>query len=381
MIYVGSNVAAEYALFLVRVLSGVSRNGPAILVHALSDAQYRKGSSGGAAARIWLRLRMYCEYPLRLLWAMLCAPKGSVFIVTSNTFFTPWLAGFFGWIRKQRVVHLLYDLYPEALLVARGTPLPSPSQPLRLGVLEHAITLLMRSTFKRAEATVFIGERLKSYAEARYGATQNAAVIPVGSDASLFSSQPPDELPEGNWTILYSGQLGHMHDWQTLLEAWRRDMCPGYRFLLRGGGAGMRALTEAVKAASPLRAEVQLGGSQATGSWVETLEAAPIGLITLRPGAEAVVFPSKTFSALMAGQAILAIAPEASDLADLVNRHQCGWVIAPGDTASLLNLLRRLRANPAEVLQARRNAWHAGREHFAAGALEALWRPVVEPRV
>jgi len=38
----------------------------------------------------------------------------------------------------------------------------------------------------------------------------------------------------------------------------------------------------------------------------------------MAPGAEQVVMPSKTYSAMMAGQAVLAIAPEESDLVDLI---------------------------------------------------------------
>lgn len=381
-VFVGSNVAAEYALFLVRTLERAGVADRVVLVHALSDAAYRSGARGGFAQRVVLRLRMYGEYPLRMLWQVLRAPRGSLFLVTSNTFFTPWLVRLLGHWRGHTVTHLLYDLFPEAMIVAAGRPLPEAGAPLALSPVQHAVALCMRRTFLRCDATVFIGDRLRRYAERRYGKVARGAVIAVGSDAALFSQHPPERMPDGTWTVLYSGQLGRMHDWETVFTAWQKDACPGFRFLMRGGGAGMQALEARLDTTTAgVLAEVQVGGSQGTGSWVQALEAAPIGLITLRPGAEAVVFPSKTFSALQAGQAILAIAPEESDLADLVQRHRCGWLVAPGDAAGLVELLAHLRAHPEEVLEARRNAWHAGREYFGAEALARAWKSTLRPAI
>jgi hypothetical protein len=331
-IHVGSNVAAEYASFLGRVLGGAS--GDVRVVSALTDTQYRTAARGGTAARLLLRLRMYAEYPVRLVWHLLVAPSRSVFVVTSNTFFMPWVAAVLGRLRGHRVVHLLYDLFPEAMVVGAGQPLPPAGAPLPLSALQRAVAALMRSTFRTCRETVFIGHRLQTYAEARYGRAPRSAVIAVGSDGALFSPEPPARMPEGDWTILYSGQLGRMHDYETMLSAWRADPLSGYRFAIRGGGRGMQALETELR--TPVLAQVQVGGSQGTGSWVQSLEAAPIGLITLRPGAEAVVFPSKTFSAMQAGQAILAVAPETSDLADLVRR-------CSGPTSSVAPDLRCVR--------------------------------------
>jgi len=50
----------------------------------------------------------------------------------------------------------------------------------------------------------------------------------------------------------------------------------------------------------------------------------------MTPGAEQVVMPSKTYSAMMVGQAILAIALVESDLVDLIKTAGCGWCVEPG---------------------------------------------------
>jgi glycosyltransferase involved in cell wall biosynthesis len=96
-------------------------------------------------------------------------------------------------------------------------------------------------------------------------------------------------------------------------------------------------------------------------------------MVTLKRGAEGLVMPSKTYSAMAAGQAVLAICPRASDLADTVLASDAGWVVEPGDTAGLRALLDRLSQRPDEVLRKRRNAFAAGHQQFDQSVLALQW--------
>ena len=49
---------------------------------------------------------------------------------------------------------------------------------------------------------------------------------------------------------------------------------------------------------------------------------------------------------MMAGQAILAIAAEDSDLVDLIKLADCGWWVAPGDVAGLAAVIEALSSSP-----------------------------------
>jgi len=68
----------------------------------------------------------------------------------------------------------------------------------------------------------------------------------------------------------------------------------------------------------------------------------------MAPGAEQVeqvVMPSKTYSAMMAGQAVLAIAPGESDLVDLIKTAGCGWCVEPGDVDGLAVAVEAIRSD------------------------------------
>jgi glycosyltransferase involved in cell wall biosynthesis len=96
-------------------------------------------------------------------------------------------------------------------------------------------------------------------------------------------------------------------------------------------------------------------------------------LVTVKPGAERLVMPSKAYSALVAGQALLAICRSDSDLAELVGRHDCGWVVEPGDAEGLRSALHAIATNPEDLQRKRENAFRAGHERYDAAVIARDW--------
>jgi glycosyltransferase involved in cell wall biosynthesis len=140
-------------------------------------------------------------------------------------------------------------------------------------------------------------------------------------------------------------------------------------------GAGYARFCAAVR---PLLAgdappDVTLAGNLPDGAWESAMREADVALVTMKRGAERVLVPSKTYSALAAGQAILAVCPGESDLADLVIRHGCGWVIEPGNVEGLARAVRQIAGEPEGLLQRRRRARSAGLEHYGLSVIGRRW--------
>jgi glycosyltransferase involved in cell wall biosynthesis len=136
-----------------------------------------------------------------------------------------------------------------------------------------------------------------------------------------------------------------------------------------------RAALEAERAALPegLQQQIQLGGGLDQAAWVAAMEDADAALVTMVRGSETVVMPSKTYSAMMAGQAILAIAPEDSDLVDLIKAADCGWFVEPGDVAGLARVVEAMSADPALLLAKRERAYEYAHAHLGQDALAKDW--------
>jgi glycosyltransferase involved in cell wall biosynthesis len=165
-----------------------------------------------------------------------------------------------------------------------------------------------------------------------------------------------------------------LHDWETLGAALSAGVPDALVVEIAADGPGVRDLKQLL---APVAARdpqgLKFAGTRGEAEWRTAMLAADVALVTMRNGAEKVVMPSKTYSAMAAGQAILAVCPRESDLADLVAAHDCGWVVAPGDVAGLRQQLAALPDNPQEVLRKRRNAWQAAHAHYSMETVGQQW--------
>jgi glycosyltransferase involved in cell wall biosynthesis len=336
------------------------------------------------------------------------------------------------------VVHLVYDLFPEALIHAGKW---------REGSLKvRIVRWVVRRTLRRAKTNVFLGARLKDYVESIHGAVENGLIIPVGADQSLFRMSPKQRLSEsdpasfqyatrlsssksgtgservprseatkrpdsamlktgpsesqnqtpskiGNrkskiqsaQTVLYCGNLGNMHDTDTLFDYWRDVSTTNHSstqpvtFHFNCSGPKRAELEQVVAGlAEGIQSSICVGDGLSQKEWIERMEESEVALVTMAPGSEQVVMPSKTYSAMMAGQALLVIAPEDSDLVDLVKSVDCGWWVKPGDVDALGAVLRELADDAALVLEKRERAFKYAHEHFGQDHIAGAWQALFE---
>lgn len=327
--------------------------------HAMDEANYR--ARRGHIGRMLLRLQMYVGFAAQC-WRTARGHPDSIHVVTTNPFFAPVLVE--RAIRGRGLtVNLLYDLFPDALVEA-GVLRPG-------SWLANRLTEVTKTAFRQCAVTVFLGDRLRQHAEARYGRARMSVVIPVGADGTPFRDQRLATLaPEETLVILYAGQMGRMHDTATLVAALASGGVPqGIRLSFHANGSGYPGL----RAALHKHAACEFGRPLAAAEWTAKMRLAQVALVTMTKGGQNVVMPSKTYSALMAGQAILAVCPRDSDLAALVRQHDCGWIVEPGDAESLRRTLVSLVRDPAQLLRLRENAFRAGHDYYDTKLIADRW--------
>jgi hypothetical protein len=372
----------------VLVRSIASAIGPdTVVVAMLSEARYRELSGGSWISRSWLRFLTHGVFILFLAWRARFSPRGSVWIVSTNPFHAP------AWVlaetrkRGSKMVHLVFDLYPDALEAA-GVIAPDSRR-------SNKIAAATRDVQSGCDGAVYLGELLRSHAEARYGAAKVSAVIDAAGDGSRFiANNSVEQFP---LALHYGGQLGAMHDTDSLLAAivgTKRDRADGLvAFDFRVSGSGARRLaairgSEGVVIEPPMEFE----------AWREHVSGFRIGIVTLSPAGALVCLPSKTYGLMAAGCAILAICPAWSDLGRLVRETSCGWVIdnsvveeAPrwgesGIDEALLrkrpgmevgneiaSILHRVLETPGRIAEFKANALAAAQSTFGKGSMTAAW--------
>lgn len=391
-IYTASSVGIDYFLFLGKTIKDAGYEVEPL--YFISEERYRKLAKSSGIKKVWLRLQMYLFYPLYLICKGLVSKRNSIFVVSSNTFFAPFLMKSIVKFKNGKVIHMLYDLFPDAIEIAGSIKVNSFKSKL--------IGTIAKQNQKSCNATVYLGDFLKIHAEDRWGRAAKSKKIDISTDLSLYLHHYKEDLNNKKLIIHYGGQLGHLHDAISIIEAvkyiYQSDISSCVEFNFYVSGAQAQLLETSLKD-YPIKIISAVPSSQ----WREDIRNFNIGLVSLSPGGASVCLPSKTYAMMAGGMAILGICPEWSDLATLINDLNAGWIInnSPFNykeelyNGNYLNNIREKKQtdeiviafyeqikfvlNNKDVLsEKRKNAFFGIRESYNINSLSNKWNEIIQ---
>ncbi len=173
---------------------------------------------------------------------------------------------------------------------------------------------------------------------------ESAALFPRGQSPSVWEGVERLGL-KGRQVVLYTGNAGAGHRFETILAAGKVLPASEYAFLFVGGGSAWPALQ--VATASMGLEHFTIEGYLPEGEMPSVLAAADVALITLRDEMLGVMSPSKLHSALAMGLPILYIGPAGGNVHEAIERFGCGVSLRHGDVEGVVEFLSRLRQDPA----------------------------------
>jgi glycosyltransferase involved in cell wall biosynthesis len=255
----------------------------------------------------------YGSFFLGALWRLfLAARRGDTVVAMTD----PPLLGLGAWVvaglRRTRLVHWAQDIFPELAIEIAGQHWLRPLRPLR------------NLAWRRADRCVTLGSDMASVFTAagvpREKISAAANWAPVGLTPQPAHTADALRIAwglSGKFVVVYSGNLGRVHDLTPVLavaEALRDE--PGIAFVFIGTGA-QRAALEAAAAHLHLT-NVQFRPPQPRAQLAVALALGDAHLVTLLPGCERYVFPSKLAGVAAIGRPVVFIGPVDSEIARLV---------------------------------------------------------------
>lgn len=278
--------------------------------------------------------------------------------------------------RKAKLINWLQDLYPE-IAQRLGVPLMD-------GAFGRTLTKTRDRALAQAVANIVPSKSMAANVRAANG----IHVINNWTDDERIAPIRIDDNPlreawglRGKFVVSYSGNLGRAHDFATMLDAAERLRDdPRVVFLVIGGGK-LASELERQAAARGLQASFRFLPYQDRGALKFSLGAADVHWLSLKPGTEGFIFPSKLYGIAAAGRPILAIAAKDGEIAALLTRHECGVTIAPGDGAALAREIARLARDPERCAQLGQAARHMLESEFTKAAALEKWRGLLEPHL
>jgi glycosyltransferase involved in cell wall biosynthesis len=335
-----------------------------VQVHRVWTTRFGRGSLIGRACD-------YASFYVSAGWRLLrLLGAGDVVVAKTDPPLISVVAALAAWLRGARLVNWLQDVFPEAAARSGMGRLAGP-----VGALAR---VLRDWSVRRAVVNVVLGERMA----AKVGLLVRGArlrIVPNWADGTVVRPMAPEASAlrrewgfEGKFVVGYSGNLGRVHDCETLLAAARllaeeRDIS----FSFVGGGFHFPRLRAAGLANVSVRGyvpEAQLG---------ESLAACDVHLVTLLPAFEGLIVPSKFYAAAAAGRAVIFIGDSDGEIARAIAAHGCGVTLSAGDAAVLAAAIKDLRASPEKLHAMGGRARAAFEREWDKPIALARWRTLI----
>jgi len=251
-------------------------------------------------------------------------------------------------VRNCPLVIIAQDLYPEVLF-AHGML-------SRRKLLARPLSAMFGWAYRRASAVVSLGPRMTERLIEKGVSNDRICRISNWStgDISVVSGDDNPLLTEWRlreaFVLVYSGNFGAAHDCETLLRGFAQanKLAPELRLVIIGRGtrvAEARHWTDAL----------------GLGDWVtfksfvpfallpQTFGIAHLGVVTLLPGFDGLVVPSKLLGNMARAIPTLYVGPEGSDVDVYIRESGGGITIVNGDVEGFARRVAELARHPQRL--------------------------------
>lgn len=289
--------------------------------------------------------------------------RGSLLIPSS-----PPTLGLVGWWLSwlgRRYLYVLHDIHPD-LGIALGRMKP--------GLVASVLRFVQRRNLARG-LTVAITEGMAGKArelcpKAHVTVIENwvdtQAIQPRAKADSAFARE---HGLSDRFTLQYSGNLGLLHPLGGLTRAMK--LLPDVTLCYIGRGARL----DETKAEADGRENVRFFDYQPLEKLSDSLAACDVAVVALEPGADRLAMPSKLTGILAAGRPVLVLAPESSELAQLVQQHGCGVVVSDFDNPQAVTAaIGKLRQDASACAAMAQKARGLAEDRFSLERATGLYR-------
>ena len=319
------------------------------------------------------RVLDYLSFYLGASWEMVRLPRHELVMALTTPPLIGLVALVVGRLRGMRVVMLVQDVYPDIAIALGALSANNPAA--------RFLDWIARQTLKRADRSVVLSRGMRDRVAAKIGAERASRIDVIhnwadGSEIRPLEGDEPNPFAEkhdlnGSFVVLFSGNLGRVNEFSTVLEAARllrarRDIV----FLFVGEGAKSGEIQFFSKQHN--LANVRLLPYQPREQVRYSLAAGHALLVTLANGLAGLSVPSKAYAIMAAGRAILFVGDARCETATIIEQQRCGAVVCSGEGERLASIIEDWAADRARLGEMGRAARAVFEERFDRGrAVEA----------
>ena len=281
------------------------------------------------------------------------ARQCDVMFITSTPPIKGAMAGFARKFNKKPIIYELQDIFPDSLA---GTGLAKKD-----GLLWKIGRVIENFTYRNADKIIVISQDFKRNIMAKgvpeekieviYNWVDENAIIPVKDEENeLF-----EEFGIGRekFRVVYAGNLGNAQNIEIIVEAAKRLKDKGnIEFVIFGTG-GLEDEIKATKEKEQLD-NLKILPLQPYERVAKVYGLGNMCIVACKPGLGGAAMPSKTWSIMSSGRAVLANFDE-GELKEIVENNHCGVFTKAGDLEGFVAAIEELSQHPEKCAEMGRN--------------------------
>ncbi|HWW86676.1 MAG TPA: glycosyltransferase family 4 protein [Vicinamibacterales bacterium] len=243
-------------------------------------------------------------------------------------------------------VFLCEDIFPEVAVLVED---------FHNRTVYYTLDRINRHLLRQADAVIALGERMRARLVEEKGADPDRIEV-IHNWADCQAIVPGDKNNEfarahgliDRFVLMHSGNVGLSQNLDVLVEA--ADLLRSRERLsivIVGQGA-RREVLEGLVARKGLT-NVTFLPYQSKEQLRESFAAADAFVISLKPGLEGYIVPSKLYGILAAGRPYVAAVDPSCEVAAIAREYECGVLAKPGDPVDLARKIAELYDDPVTV--------------------------------
>lgn len=336
----------------------------------------RTSRFGGEARLRWRMLDYLTFYGPAMLALLVRVRRGDLIVAKTDPPLVSVFASAVAWMRGARLVNWLQDVFPE---IAEKTQVGLFLQ----GLPGWWLRKLRDASLHRARINVVLGEAMLRVILARGVPRERIRIVANWVDDRNITPLPRAESRlrapwglEGKFVVGYSGNMGQVHEFKTIVAAAARLVRREDIVFLFIGSGKQRMILERQVEEWGLR-NVRFKPYQEQGVLRESLGVLDVHVVTQLPAVEGLVFSSKLYGGLAAGRPVIFIGPTDGDIPRLLREGGCGLAFAAGDADGVVGAIEEFAADRArgEVMGA--NGRRMLESRFSRNGAIAAWEELL----
>ncbi len=309
---------------------------------------------------------------------LLQVPKADVIIIGTDPPFSAILFPLLKFFNHSKILaHWCYDLFPEAIIADSRFNL--------IKWLAKRLKIVMRFAYRYVDLIVDIGSCMRKRLSLYKHKAKKITLVPWAlvepekiEDVDVITRK--ELFSDAKLALLYSGNMGKAHDFSLFIKLARILQSKSDEVIINFACRGNRydELKNAVQSSDK---NIRFADFADESELKKRLTCADIHLLSMLPGWEGIVVPSKFFGSMAVGRPVLYAGPEDSAIAKWIREFDVGIILSDDNIENVCNELLSILKEPDRLNQWKENAFQSYKNHFSKFYVTNQWDKILREMI